>query len=255
MRYVLTSFLFLTVFVGALLYFLPLKFVVEATSLKSKGIYYDRVVGTIWNGGMSDVHIAGEALGKVGVSLRPSSLVLLKPEFQFEFLGAVGTGRGKVVIGLDKSLTARDVFANLQLHAIKHLDMQLRRSPSKLNLTITNLHVNADGNCVDANGNMTSDILTAVGRSWGWDGADIDGVVACEGDNFLLNLENKDGVDKLEARALFRRDFSYEVQSRVTTMDSRLANALISFGFQGQTEQGLFLYTNVSEPRADNLPL
>lgn len=254
MRFFMITLLFLIVFAGALLHFLPLKFVVEAASLKSKGIYYDRVVGTVWDGGLSDVHIAGEALGKVGVSLSPLSLLRLKPELQFEFSGAVGTGRGKVAISLDKSLTARDVFANLQLNAIKHLDIQLRRSPSKLNLTIANIRINADGNCVDANGNMTSDILTAVGRSWGWDGADIDGDVVCEGDNYLLTLENKDGVDKLEARALFRRDFSYEVQSRVKTLDSRLSNALISFGFQGQTEQGLFLYTNASKPQADNLP-
>ncbi|MFC7290361.1 type II secretion system protein N [Hirschia litorea] len=250
MRFISVGLLFIALFIGAIIAYLPLKFVVDLSALKSKGVYYDRVVGTVWDGGLSDVHIAGEAIGQLNISLKPLSILKLKPELAFEFAGAVGSGKGLMAFGLDKSITVRDVLGNIQLNAVKHLDMQLRRSPSKLNLSIRHLKTNAEGQCLDASGHLTSDILSAVGRSWGWDGPEMDGSILCEGEHFLVDMKNKSGIDQLQARGLFRSDLSYDVESHVKTQDVRLSNALISFGFVAQPEQGAYLYSKTAIAQA-----
>lgn len=239
--------LFLISLIAALIAYLPLSFVADMANLKSKGVYYNHAVGTIWKGGFSDVHIGGEAVGQLNIDIRPLSFLKLKPTANVEFSGAVGNGKADVFLGLDKTVEVKNLLANIQLNAFKHLDVQLRRSPSKLNLAVTSLKVSAEGRCLAADGRLNSDMLTAVGRSWAWDGPRIDGTLSCQSDDFLINLSNDEGVDKISAQAILRRDQTYDVESTVQTQNVRLSNALLSFGFKVQGQQGFFKYQKSSE--------
>ena len=230
----------------ALIAYMPLNFVVDAAGLKSNEIYYNRASGTIWKGGFSDVHIKGEALGQVNLELLPVSLLKLRPKANFEFSGAVGNGQGRISVGVDRVVSVSELIAKIRLNAFKHLDIQLRRSPSSLNLSIPLVRFDSYAQCKEANGGLKTDMLTAVGRAWAWEGPEITGVIACLGNDFQIKLSNTAGPDKLEAQAILRSDLTYEVEANVRTRDNRLSNALINFGFEGQSEPGQFRYAKTS---------
>ncbi|WP_018996845.1 type II secretion system protein N [Hirschia maritima] len=246
MRIFLCIVLFIIALAGALIANMPMSFLANVSGLKSEEVYYSRAVGTIWNGGFSDVHIKGEVLGQVNIKLMPLSVLKLSPTAHFQFDGAVGNGKGKVSVGLDKVVSIRELIARIHLNAFKHLDVQLRRSPSTLNLSVPLVRISSTGQCREANGGLKSDLLTAVGRAWAWDGPEINGRISCQGEDYHILLSNTAGPDKLEALAVLKSDLTYEVESNVTTRNGRLSNALISFGFEGQSQQGHFRYARTS---------
>ncbi len=234
---------FVVALVIALLAYLPLRVVTQAIGLQSNGIQFDRAVGTIWRGSLSDVHVGGEAIGQVNLNLNAISLLQLKPAASFEFVGAAGNGKGLIVTGLNRELEIKDAFARIQLNTFKHLDAQLRRSPSTLNLSISNLKIGAAGNCIEAAGGLKTDLLTVVGRSWAWDGPAMDGRIVCVGDDYELTLQNQTGLDEISAKAVLRSDNTYDVEASVKTQNPRLSNALISYGFKGQAAPDEFYYS------------
>lgn len=233
-------------FVAALMNF-PLSLVTNIVDLKSKGVHYDRTFGTVWDGTLSDVQIAGESIGQLNFKLQPTSILKLSPKLTFEFAGSIGRGLGDVSIGMDRNVKLENVIANIQLNAFQHLDAQLRQTPSNLRISVSQVKISSSGQCLNASGQLDTDLLASVGRTWGWDGPEMRGDLSCQEKSYLISFSNGDGPDKITAQAIVDSDTEYDVVSRVETQNARLSSALLSYGFKVYDQQGVFEYSNSSD--------
>lgn len=222
--------LFLISFVIFLIASFPLSLALDWSGARSRGVSFDRAYGTIWSGSVSDVAIIGQPLGRVKINTRPLSLFTGAIKSELEFAGPAGVAHGVVSVGPAR-INIDNLTANLNVQNLIYLDPRLRRNSATLNAKIGSMAVSHKGECLEGRADLNSDLLTAVGRQWRWDGPMMVGEVVCVDKRPVVDLKNESGPDMITAHATTTDD-GYQVAAEVATRNNELVQALIALGFE-----------------------
>jgi len=238
--------LFLLVFFGALIASTPVNFALERAGLTARGLSYDHASGTLWRGALHGVNVGGQAVGEVRFRTRPSALLGGKLAVDLDINGPAGAGRGDARIGFDRSVDVRNLIADVNVQALTRLDPRLRQSPAKLTASITRFSLSGSGACRNAEGAVETDILSALGGRYAWEGPDLSGTLSCDDDATRVRLENKGGEDDIIVNASLKPPGIWTTDARVSTSNPGVLQALRALDFEDR--DGAWFYRNTNNP-------
>lgn len=244
MRRSLLILLFLTVFIGSLIASVPLGFVLQQAGLKERGVDYRHTAGTIWNGKVHDILVAGQPIGDVSFKTQPLALVGGALAVNLNVDGPAGAGRGKARVGLDRAIMVTDLVADIDVQGLSRLEPRLRQAPARLSATIKTLRLSSNGACRAADGTLQTDILKALGGRYAWEGPVLSGTLSCDADQLLVALENQGGEDAIHANGRIAPGGIYTVDARVTSENVGVVQALQTLEFRNRNGAYEYYRTN-----------
>ena len=198
------------------------------------GITADEAAGTLWSGTLRATRMGGQALGDIGVALRP--LPLLLGQRQVDLSGAswsarIAQGRRTGVLSSD-GLLPPTLLAPL---GGASLGVSLRQARLLFE----------DGRCIDAAGSVVAVLQ--------WQDAQLpelqlEGPVECAGGEGRVSLTNADrGPFPVQLLATISGDGSYRLHASAQPVDALARTALVMAGFHdsptglGQSLEGNLL--------------
>lgn len=251
MRRVLLTVFFLVVLIGCLIAWMPAGFVIDRINPEARAIGYERASGTVWDGQVSGLTLAGETLGQLRFQLQPAALVSGRVAGRVDIDGPVGRLRGRVEAAPSGAVWLKDMVGDINIHALNAIDPLLRRSPSELNLSLSTLVLDSEGRCLQADGDLQTDLLVVTGRRWNWNGPTLSGAITCDGSQLAADLSSPPDDAEQQVTASARLDLMarlYDVTARVETEDRRLADVLIGLDFARAGDGFEFHRTNRPQP-------
>lgn len=239
---------FVGVLLAGLILQLPVAFIVEQSGVARQGVSWTRVSGTLWQGQVRDLNIAGQPLGNVRFQLKPLALLDLRMSYAVDISGAAVNGKGELSAGLDGTLQAANVLIDVNVQRLARLDSRLRQAPSELSLTLRAAEIGADFSCLAADGGLQTNILSAVGERWSWNGPGLQGQVNCASAAFLIDMQGASATDQIRARGKF--DLSsglYDLTAEVQTSDPNVEMGLRALTFTDRSGVYTYRRTNAEE--------
>ena len=231
MRKVTVACLFLASFAVFLAVGFPLSLAAKIARLDDRGVWYEAAYGTVWEGVLSGVNVAGQPVGMVEMKVQPPNLLHGLLSYSFNAKGDFGDGRGDVGVTAGRRIVVERLVADVNVQKLAHLDPRLRRAPATLALSVPMLEFSSRDGCREAKGALTSDILQTVGRQWNWDGPKVSGDLKCINGRLNVTVHNEGGADDILATGIFGPLGNYDVKARIGTRNSSLAQALTRIGF------------------------
>jgi len=204
----------------ALIALFPLRLALGFSDMQSIGFTARQVEGTIWSGGIGELHLRSQPLGAMDVALDPLALLLGSISMGFSRLdnpegpleGRLVTGNTRGLIDTSGRIAIADMFAPLPISALE-LD----------NVSVTF----RDGQCREASGQVRP-IIAAPIPGVTFD-AGLTGVVECDGQRARVRMATPSGAEQLE----FYVQESGQYRGWMSVRNSRpdVAGALSIFGF------------------------
>lgn len=251
MSRILLVLVFIVTFLGALIANLPARWAFEQGGLARTAISHDRISGSVWNGRMTNVSIAGQRLGDVSFAIKPLALLSGKLNYEYDVAGPPGRFVGDISVGFDRSIEVSLPRARVDVQGLERLQEVLRRAPSEVRIEGLRLAVTSDGACTTASGALTSDILQANGERLGWSGPEMVGTLSCQNGVVGLSLESAEGPDVISAELSFDgRVAIYDLSARVESTNPNVVQAVQQLGFQAEGTG--FTYTRTNRPGPDS---
>lgn len=246
MRKLLLIIIFAVVLAASIIARTPLGFAMEQAGLKAQGVSYSHVAGTIWNGRLHGVDVAGQSIGDVTFKLKPAALLTGALAFDLGIDGLTGAGRGSGKIGLNRTVSIENAIADINIQTLARLDPRLRQAPAQLTATIKHLEITGDGACRKADGVISTDILTSLGGRYAWEGPPMSGPVSCHNNALRIVLQNDGGPDDITASVDLHPSGVYDVTARMQTTNTNVRQALLALQFENR--DGAYFYTVSNRP-------
>lgn len=231
-------------FVLTVLASVPLSFALTQAKLHESGISSHHPSGTVWNGAIRKVDVAGQDIGRVEIKTRYLSALTLSPKVDWTFSGPTGSGRGTALVRLNNSARLTDTVVDLNIAALSRLDPRLRQAPSTLSLTVRDIRVGAKSECLQAEGVLSTDVLSSLGGRYAWAGPRLVGDISCDGENFQIALRNEGGDDDINASINITPSGIYDVSARVNTRNENVLQAITVLGFERRDGAYFYTYSN-----------
>ncbi len=236
---------FVLSFLGSLIFQMPAQLVARFAGLDRSPLIYERITGTIWSVQASGLSLANQPLGNARFKLQPAALVSGKLGYRVELTGESLFARGQVTVGPGGQVRLADLVGQVDLHEMRRLDSRLRQSASRLDFTINALEMSRRGGCVEAVGQLRTDLLERVGKAWNWTGPVMAGPVACDGESLVVTLSDQGGPDRIAASASVAVPRNrYDIEARVVTGDEKIIPALRALEFQGDGDVFVYRMSN-----------
>jgi hypothetical protein len=242
---------FILAFLVTLIINIPARLVLERINPAAQGLYYERVAGTIWSGRMTGSVVAGQPLGTISFTARPSALLQASLSYDITLLGPTGAASGTLLARPDRSLELSIPSARINVHELRRLQPRLREVPSEVSLENLSLALQPDGYCRRGRGLIRTDTLQAVGERLAWQGPEMAGQLNCTGGEIIIALDAQGGEDAISARIAFDAPKGlFEVEARVQSRAERILQAVQQFGFQAEGDVYVYRYGNRPQGRA-----
>lgn len=231
MRVVALSLLFVFVLVGALIVTMPLSFVLDRTPAKQLGVNWASAAGTIYSGTVYGVSTGPQSIGDVSVKLDPIGLIRGRVDYDVNWSGSPGSGTASLSVGRN-SIALSDLNAVVDIEPLVGLANELRRIGGSASVRSGGI-VFADNACVEAAGQVSTNMLARAATSYGQSGGELAGQMSCDGSMLSIPLSGVlsegDTVDA-EIRVGLSEPSSFS--SDVQTTNPELSALLTFRGFE-----------------------
>ncbi len=236
---------FILAFLVTLIINIPARLVLERINPAAQGLYYERVSGTIWSGRVTGSVVAGQPLGTISFTARPSALLQASLSYDITLLGPTGAASGTLLLRPDRSLELSIPRARINVHELRRLQPRLREVTSEVLFENLSLELQPDGYCQQGRGQIRTDTLQAVGERLAWQGPEMAGQLNCAGGEIIVALDSQGGEDLIAARiALDAPKGLFDVEARVQSRVERVLQAVQQFGFQAEGDAYVYRYGN-----------
>lgn len=239
MRRILLLAVFLVILAGAVIALTPLGFVVGQSGIGSAGVGWAKIDGTLRKGRISGLYVGTQPIGDVNLTLRPMSLLMLRPSYDVQWGGAAGRGTG--VLSLTRSaLIGTEVRMQQEIGALEGLSAPVRAMGGSLRIADGAFRLTQTG-CEDASGTLSTNTLSTLAAQYGREFGQIAGPISCDAGAFVIDMEGtSEAGDRVEIDARASLIGQGEFSTRVDTQDTQIIIALTQVGFV--RENGQFVY-------------
>lgn len=241
MRTLLLSLVFVVCLIAAGVAFTPLGFVLERSGAGNAGAGWAQAEGTLMEGRISGLHVAGQPIGDVNLKLHPMSLLTLAPKYDVQWGGAGSSGSGVITIS-QSSISAEDLRLQQNVSAIEGLALPVRAIGGTLRLTGGEIQLTRSG-CDHAAGELTTDVLTRAAQQYGRQFGSIDGPLTCIEGNILTSLNGlSERGDTVRVDTETSISGASALNVVIETMDSDVMFALSQSDFVREGEAWIYHY-------------
>ena len=195
---------------------LPLAVVLPMALPADSGIAARKAEGSIWEGILRDVTVAGLPLGDTGIALDVLPLVIGKARLGFAsnvLRGIVETSSGRV--GLADATGVIDLAGRLRPLPVSRLTLEGVTTEFR------------DQRCAVARGRVRADVAGDVGGLSLPGG--LSGTVRCDGNEIVVPLVGQSGMERIDLR--ITQNGKWRADLSVRTTDPTIAARLLSSGF------------------------
>lgn len=231
--------LFLLVLIGTLVLNTPLSFVLDKAGAQTAGLRWSTAEGTVFKGRLSGASFAGQQIGDIALQTRLRSLLTGKLGYDVVWQGTPGQGSGSLIIGR-RGFELTDFNGQVRLDQLRYLASEIRATGARL--TLREAFVRFDnGDCADANGSVSSDVLTRFAERFGQDAGVFQGTLACDGPMLQVAGMGDFGLeDEITAALRIGVKEVSSLEAMVRTLDNRIGGALIAYEFEPVAEGYMF---------------
>tara|TARA_R110000868_G_scaffold2384_9_gene17775 strand:+ start:10328 stop:11065 length:738 start_codon:yes stop_codon:yes gene_type:complete len=195
-----------------LIVLMPLKAVLMLAG--SAGVSgYQEVYGTVWDGRIRGLRLAGLPIEDVHVALRPLGLITGRLVADWQIADTSARGHGRLALGAT-GFTLSQTDLSLQLSRIAVLADTGLDPQERIFLTIDQLEING-ATCRIAEGEVRSAALVSLARSFELEGPVVEGPLTCRDGALVLDLAGETSDLSLDAELLLAGDgFDWQVETR-----------------------------------------
>ncbi len=227
---------FAIAFTGFLIAWAPLAAALSLAGVRERGMEFTDVRGTIWNGRIDGLRVAGRPVGDVEMRIDPMGLLGLTVRADVETIGVV-RARGAVAMDFARVLSASGASLRVDARYLDALHPALAGRDGDFFLRLDEFAVDPHGACLRAEGRAQTDILTHPAHAGDWAGPALEGPVSCEAGAMILAMqgENEDGRVNLRARLEAGAGASLVIRVEEPSAQARLALPHLDFSDDGDT--------------------
>jgi hypothetical protein len=242
MRVFTLAVVFVLVFVGTLIARAPLEPLLSVAKVRQRGLAYESAVGTVWGGEIAGLRVGPERLGDVRLALDPKALLGGRVLTRFDIQGPL-RAHGAAAYALGRGWRVQNATFAASMSDMGSLHPELKDRGGELFAALANAEVDADGDCLDADGRVETDVLArgAGGAVGDWRGPALTGVISCEAGDVVLRLAGADDSARVVVEARIDLATGSTFVATVQTEDPTVRLALGALGFAEQG--GSFAYT------------
>lgn len=222
--------LFICALIVGIVRYTPLSFAMRVAGVSDHAIGWRQARGTVWNGQVTGLSVAGMAAGHTELKLRPSDL--LSGNIGFDARWSAPFGRAAAVVHpISTGLQINDTTAEIFLANAPFIDPRLRDLGASIRGEQLNIEFGQYG-CEQASGTILTDAVTLAGLQYGRTWPELKGNLRCE-DRTLITTLSGDGrageAFRLTARYDGTGQFSYIIDA--SGVDFEAQSALTAIGF------------------------
>lgn len=218
----------------------PLGFALRQLPMNAMGVQWTQSEGTVWNGRIMGVYLNGQPVGDIDVSLRPLSLITMRPEVAFQWGGAGGRGAGTLAMS-DDIIEANDLRIEQRISALESLSPEVRAIGGVFRLTQGAVRIEGL-RCTSATGRLSSNTLSIAAERFGREFSELSGSLDCEDGAFNIQMNGSgptgDTIAIVADATLYGRS---EIEVVANTNDNEIETLLANAGFSRRN--GVWTYT------------
>ncbi|MEO0882946.1 MAG: type II secretion system protein N [Pseudomonadota bacterium] len=239
MRIITLVLLFVVTLIGSLIATMPLGFVLDRTPAKQLGVDWAQVSGTVFSGQIFGMTAGAQQIGDMTLKLSPMALVSGRVRYRIAWNGVPGSGSADLAVGRD-ALAVSDLNAVIDIEPLVGLDNEVRRIGGSASIRSGEVQF-ARNACVQASGQIATNVLARAAASYGQSGGELSGVLACDGPMLSIPLSgSSDDGDLFDAEFRIGLAEASSFATRVETSNPELSTLLTLRGFE--RENGILTY-------------
>lgn len=224
-------FLGLAVFVVSVVATAPLQFVLDRAAV-GQAIHYSHASGSIWKGRVSGLVVDGQPVGDLDIKADFRALLKGSLAYDVDVRGELANAKARAAIRMNGDVSVSNLIADLDVRQLVRLDPRLRTQPSRLGVTVIEGRWSMRGACRSLNGDIDTDILSAMGRVYDWNGPELAGVMECQDGQTVVRLDGAGSADQIAVEGRFAPPRDYVVTANVQTSNETLATILQTLEFK-----------------------
>jgi len=222
--------LFLVTLFAALVATMPLGFLLDRTPAKSLGVNWAASGGTIFSGRIRDISAGAQRIGDVQLRLDPMALTSGKIAYRIQWNGDPGSGTANLAVGRD-SAAIENLNAVVDIERLVGLANDVRRIGGSASVRSGKV-LFARSSCVEASGQVATNVLARAAASYGQSGGDLSGTIACDGPMLSIPLSgSSDEGDTFDAEIRVGLAEPSTFETNVMTINPELSALLSLRGF------------------------
>jgi general secretion pathway protein N len=232
-RWIVYLLLGLVAFAGFAVALAPARLVFDAAA-RPAGIEAGLVSGTVWNASARRVRAGGVALNEVEARLRPAPLLTGRAVFDVTIADPALRGAGLVTLSAG-GVRFEDTAGVIALDAIPALAAADLPPGESARVEIERLVLGPQGECLEAQGRMTSAALVSAGERYGADLPAVTADLACAGEAVALNVSGRSDMLALTGQVRFVEGGpSWRIEAETEDRDVIAALSLMGFDQDGR---------------------
>jgi general secretion pathway protein N len=232
-RWIVYLLLGLVAFAGFAVALAPARLVFDAAA-RPAGIEAGLVSGTVWNASARRVRAGGVALNEVEARLRPAPLLTGRAVFDVTIADPALRGAGLVTLSAG-GVRFEDTAGVIALDAIPALAAADLPPGESARVEIERLVLGPQGECLEAQGRMTSAALVSAGERYGADIPAVTADLACAGEAVALNVSGRSDMLALTGQVRFVEGGpSWRIEAETEDRDVIAALSLMGFDQDGR---------------------
>jgi len=220
--------IFLAALAVWLIVLLPLKTVAIAAGGADRLGYQD-VFGTVWNGRVYGLELAGEPVREIALSMRPAALLTGQAAADWLIEDASLSGNGRIALGAGR-VEVSGASLVVPLSRLAAADWPGMDPGEPVFVRLPRL-VFVDGDCRQADGAVRTGALVTLGAAYGFEGPVLEGGLSCRDGVLALAMRGETDALSVTADADLRAN-GYDWRVTARTGNADLADALALAGFE-----------------------
>lgn len=173
--------------------FIPLATALTYSGAASNGVSWTEARGTIYSGGLDNLTVNGTNYGNADLTLDAGALMGGTLQYLVDWTGTHGQGTGRVSVAEGNLVTLKDYSIKLDLEDYERAAKWIREAGGQIKIEGPLIQFRG-GECVEAQGVATSDVLDrnreVLGSGW----SDLRGDIACEDGQLLVPIQSENAA-------------------------------------------------------------
>ncbi len=239
MKAIWLALVFVVAFGVALAARAPAGLAARALETSAPGLTIAEARGTVWAGEAAGLSWNGRDLGEITFRTRAGGLISGRLVVDARLSGAIANGSGRLergLIGAGRDLVARDIGVTLDAGAIDGLHPRVRARGGQARLQAQLIEVRS-GACAQAQGAVSTDVLTRAGDPRDWIGPVLEGPVSCVDGAFSVAMAGVNPAADITVTGLVSPSGEADVTARVAGGEATLNAALTLLGFEREGDE------------------
>ena len=218
--------------IGGLIWQVPLSFALRQSGIASTGVSWTQARGTVWQGQVTDIAVQQQKIGALELNLIPASLLSGSLSYNARWVGPTGRGVGNISVSTNH-YSAEDVSLAVNLSEIPDLVEELKQAGATFRMTDADVSWQRFNGCVEASGNLQTDVVRLVGHQLQKDWPDLTGTLSCEDGDLVANLSGESGQgERFDVVFFMATSEPVRYRANISGVSPDVENALALYGFR-----------------------